>query len=95
MSINDTLAERGERYGDYKDHARITQSIKVVMKSGIGWAKATDSEKEALEMIAHKIGRIVNGDPHYHDSWTDIAGYAILVANKLLKLSETQNEPIN
>jgi hypothetical protein len=38
---------------------------------------------EALEMICHKIGRIVNGDPNYADSWIDIAGYAKLVADRL------------
>jgi hypothetical protein len=34
-------------------------------------------------MIAHKLGRIVNGDPNYVDSWVDIAGYATLVAKRL------------
>lgn len=40
---------------------------------------------EALEMIAHKIARICNGDPNYADNWVDIAGYATLVANRLEK----------
>lgn len=82
--INETLAFRGRRYGEFDEHARITQSLKQVLQTGESWLKANDSEKEALEMIAHKLGRIVNGDPHYHDSWHDIAGYATLVANKLL-----------
>ena len=34
-------------------------------------------------MIAHKMGRIVNGDPYYDDSWVDIVGYAQLVINEL------------
>ena len=34
-------------------------------------------------MICHKIGRILNGDPDYGDSWRDIAGYALLVADRL------------
>jgi len=34
-------------------------------------------------MNAHKIGRILNGDPNWSDSWHDIAGYAQLVANRL------------
>ena len=34
-------------------------------------------------MIFHKIARITNGDPHYSDSWRDIAGYATLVADRL------------
>jgi hypothetical protein len=36
-----------------------------------------------MDMIMHKIGRIVNGDPDYADSWVDIAGYAKLVADRL------------
>ena len=36
-------------------------------------------------MIFHKIGRIVNGDPNYADSWHDIAGYAKLVEDRLNK----------
>lgn len=40
-------------------------------------------QMEALEMIVHKIGRILNGDPDYSDSWRDIAGYATLVADRL------------
>lgn len=42
-----------------------------------------DDMVEALEMIAHKVGRILNGDPAYSDSWVDIAGYAKLVADRL------------
>lgn len=39
--------------------------------------------REALDMIAHKIGRILNGDHDYADSWDDIAGYARLVADRV------------
>lgn len=38
---------------------------------------------EALEMIAHKIARILNGDLSYPDSWHDIAGYALRVEARL------------
>jgi len=44
-----------------------------------------NDQREALEMIAHKIARILNGDPNYADNWIDIAGYATLVANRLEK----------
>ena len=43
------------------------------------WAGLRDDQKEALEMVVHKIGRILNGDPDYQDSWTDIIGYTRLV----------------
>ena len=42
----------------------------------------TDPAKEALDMIAHKIGRICAGNPNFKDHWADIAGYAQLVADR-------------
>jgi hypothetical protein len=80
--IEDTLKERGNRYGEFKSHALITQNIKSAMYVG-GWHDLNSSQKEALEMIAHKIGRIINGDSNYSDSWHDIAGYAKLVEDQL------------
>ena len=81
--IHATLNERGKRYGPFAGHAEITQALKYVMKTTPGWMRLTDSQKEALEMIAHKIGRILNGDPNYADSWVDIAGYAQLTVDQL------------
>jgi hypothetical protein len=81
--IASTLAERGSRYGVFKGHARITQGIKRVMHSEPGWEKLTDDKKECLDMLAHKIGRILNGDPEYKDSWHDIVGYSKLVDDTL------------
>lgn len=83
QSLDGILAERGRRYGVFETHARITQAIKETMQTDQGWAKLSPSQCEALEMIAHKIGRILNGDPDYSDSWRDIAGYATLVADYL------------
>jgi len=83
MNIHDTLAERGERYGDFEGHAYITQGLKEIMYSVNGWHRLTMSQREALEMVAHKIGRILNGDPDYLDSWVDIIGYTQLVVNQL------------
>ena len=81
--IDEVLAERGSRYGEYKDHAAITQGIKRAMAKGRNWEALSDDKKEALEMIAHKIGRILNGDPEYADSWVDIIGYTKLVEDSL------------
>ena len=81
--IDAVLTERGSRYGEFKDHARITQAIKHKIRQGPSFHKMDDDMVEALDMIAHKIGRIVNGDPRYADSWVDIAGYAKLVADRL------------
>jgi hypothetical protein len=83
LNIDKTLAERGSRYGDYAEHARIAQNIKRAMVDSPNWAGLSDDKRESLEMLAHKIGRILNGDPNYHDSWHDIIGYTKLVADKL------------
>jgi hypothetical protein len=84
MSVEQTLTERGSRYGCFKGHSHYTQAIKDSYRvNEDNWNKLTDSQRESLDMIAHKIGRILNGDPNYADSWHDIAGYATLVEKEL------------
>jgi hypothetical protein len=84
-SIDSTLAERGKRYGTFVGHAEVSQGIKRFMAGKLLERNKTltDDQWESLEMIAHKIARIINGDPDYADSWLDIAGYAKLVADRL------------
>ena len=85
VKTDDVLAERGQRYGEFQSHAEVTQALKRTMQASVAWPQCTPAQREALEMIVHKIGRIVNGDPNYADSWTDIAGYARLVEVDLLR----------
>lgn len=82
-SINSILTERGSRYGSFEGHAKVSQNIKHSMRNSNKWNMLDDDMTEALEMIAHKIGRILNGDPEYLDSWVDIVGYTQLVVNRL------------
>jgi len=82
-NIEQTLAERETSHGDYRDHAHTAQSIKNVMLSSTKWQSLSDPQKESLDMIAHKVGRILNGDPNFIDSWRDLAGYAMLIVNIL------------
>ena len=81
--IDATVEERGNRYGAFKDSADIIQELKSVMRSTRNWSNLTPSQREALEMIQHKVGRILNGDPNYTDSWHDIKGYAHLIEEEL------------
>lgn len=83
MTIDNTLQERGSRYGSFLGHSVLTQNIKRAMEGGKNWPMLQPDSKEALEMIAHKIGRILNGDPEYADSWHDIVGYAKLVEDRI------------
>jgi hypothetical protein len=84
-SIDHTLAERGSNYGDFAEQCRVTRNIKRAMADSKNWDGLPDDMKEALDMTAVKIGRILNGEPTYHDSWHDIIGYIKLVADKLLE----------
>jgi len=79
------LAERQKTHGEFHSHAFIAQSIKDEMRSTAAWARLIPPQQEALEMIAHKIARILNGNAYHLDHWDDIAGYATLVSKYLEK----------
>lgn len=78
-----TLAERGGRYGPWTEHARIAQNVKRAMADSPNWKTLPDDMRESLEMMAQKLGRILNGDPNYVDSWHDICGYIKLIEDRL------------
>lgn len=61
----------------------MTQWLKRAMARGRNWEGLSDTQRETLDMVVHKIGRILAGDPDHIDHWDDIAGYAKLVANEL------------
>jgi len=83
--IDAVINERGSRYGVFTGHAEVTQNLKKFIAEELSLRSKTlaNDQQEALDMICHKIGRIVNGDPDYADSWVDIAGYAKLVSDRL------------
>lgn len=91
--IEATLAERGSRYGSFTGHAAITQALKAEMSCSPNWETLDPDQREALEMVAHKIGRILNGDPNYDDSWHDIAGYCQLIVDRLRRDASWQGAP--
>jgi hypothetical protein len=76
---------RGLDYGKFKDGAALMQGIKRQMAEHAQKHDKlfADDQWEALEMIVHKIGRIVNGNPDAVDHWIDIAGYAKLISDRL------------
>jgi len=84
-AVESTLVERDKRYGGFINNASIAQRIKAVMHSASNWYEMSYDKREALEMIASKIGRMLSGDPEYVDNWHDIAGYATLVEQRLTK----------
>ena len=82
-NLDGILAERGARYGSFASQAAFSQYLKDTLRKHKNYDELMHSQKEALEMIMHKISRILNGDPNYDDSWRDIAGYAELIVKEL------------
>lgn len=83
MNTQEILAERGTTHGDFSDNAKISQMLKSVVRNGLVYHDMSAVQKEALDMILHKIARAVSGNPNYKDHYDDIAGYATLVSERL------------
>lgn len=100
MSVDNTLTERGARYGDFTDHAELAQELQDIMrgfhKPGADgqfirpWAKLDSVKRQALTVIADKIARILSGDPNYTDNWHDIQGYAKLAEDRCIDTDSPQ-----
>jgi hypothetical protein len=83
--VDTVLNERAKDYGKFIEGAEIMQMLKRLVHNYIeerGTTLAFD-QREAIDMIIHKLGRIINGNPDKVDHWVDIAGYAKLVADRL------------
>ena len=83
MSVETILNERTSTHGAFILNSLISQQLKIVMEAVDSWEELDTDQAEALHMIAHKISRILAGNPNHKDHWEDIAGYATLVANRL------------
>ena len=75
------LDEREKTHGDFAKVARAATDLKHSFRRSPG--RMTDIQREALDLIATKLARIVCGDPNVRDHWEDIAGYANLVVRDL------------
>lgn len=82
-AVIDTLGARHVRYGTFMENSGTSQTLKALMRETPRWADLATDQKEALDQIASKIGRMLTGDHNYIDSWHDIAGYATLIEKRL------------
>lgn len=83
MATEDILNERQKTHGEFKTAAAIMQSLKEVMRRQPSYNGLSAAHREALEMIQHKVARILNGNANHKDHWDDIAGYATLAAREI------------
>jgi hypothetical protein len=84
-TVDETLEQRGNNYGNYRDVAYTAQELKKTLRYSKSWHSMEPYMQESLDMICNKAARIVNGNPYYDDSWHDICGYATLVEKQLEK----------
>lgn len=83
--IDAILDARANQYGNFLASANVAIRLKGTMHNAIAQQDLHMAPDQllALDMIAVKISRILTGNPSHLDSWTDIAGYAKLVADRL------------
>lgn len=78
------LTERQKTHGDFKSNADISQAIKKIMHDPFGETRhpyvLSMVHREALDMIALKLSRILSGQADFKDHWDDISGYAKLAS---------------
>lgn len=86
MSVEETIKQRGELYGEFADAASTMQDLKIVVRRHKNWDKLPCDQREAIDMILHKIGRHINGDHQYSDNFHDIGGYAKLAEDEILRV---------
>lgn len=80
-SVEVTLSIRPTTHGDFSVNSEISQAMKDIVRSHD--YELNDVQKEALDMIVHKISRILAGNPNTKDHWHDIAGYAKLAEDRI------------
>lgn len=83
MNLEQTLQDRGSEYGNFTTQATMAQEMKESIRANPGFSRLVPHQAEALDMILHKIARIVNGNPNNVDSWLDIEGYARIVRERI------------
>lgn len=87
--IEEVLNQRQSTYGSFTKNAEISQMMKYFMAQDTNYKQMPLAHREALEMIVHKIARIVNGDFNYIDNWIDICGYSQLVIDEIISYEES------
>ena len=73
------LVTRETTHGSFEDNARVSQSLKRILRDEPGWELLTDIERESMDMICLKFSRILSGKSMEKQHWEDVVGYAKLV----------------
>ena len=74
---------RDEQHGGLEAVGQVSQNLKGCMRAGHNWHRLTPAQREALDMMMHKVARILSGDSQLRDHWLDAAGYPLCIARMM------------
>jgi hypothetical protein len=78
MNTTDLLTERHATHGSFASNAHYGQTLRALFRTSPGWERMPDEHREALDMVACKLSRILSGNSMEQDHWADLAGYSEL-----------------
>ena len=78
MQTETLLQERGTTHGSFRSNAVYAQRLREMWRASLHWDEMPVEHKEALDMLACKLSRILSGQSRFAGHWEDIRGYAQL-----------------
>lgn len=72
-SIDDMIKDKEASHGSFTDTAVFAQELKALLRKGRNWGVLGDESREALELAATKLARILNGHPDEPAHWNGAA----------------------
>ena len=66
------IEQRRGSHGHFAVQGAMAQALKNTMRTGYNWGRMHPAMQEGLDMIQHKISRILSGDPNFEDHWEDL-----------------------
>jgi hypothetical protein len=81
--VTSIVAERGATHGPFGLVSSTAQRIKQTYRESPNWELMPAYMQEALDNIATKQARILNGDWEFLDHWDDVQGYARRVVQEV------------
>lgn len=80
------ISQRASTHGPFDRSSATVQETKDLWRAAPNWERMHSWQRECLDMVAHKVGRILHGDPDYNDHWVDIQGYVARVLEYIDRL---------
>jgi hypothetical protein len=90
MNLDDDLRTKQVTNGPFEDMSQLSQALKFALRRGRNWEPMGPESKEALELIATHLAKILVGDANEAKHWNDIATLA-RIRGKALDVPKPSN----